>query len=51
MSGAEHVTPPLQCSQTRIFRKDHRNREVLDVVEFLVETGEEAEFCIPGGCR
>lgn len=31
-----------------IFRKDHRNCDVLDVVEVLVETGDEAEFCILG---
>lgn len=40
------LTP--QCSPTSVFRKDHRKFEVLDVVEFLVETGEEAEFCFLG---
>lgn len=32
------------------FRKDHRKCAVLDVVEFLVEAGEEAEFCILARC-
>lgn len=51
MLGAEHVTLTSAVLSDTIFRKDHRNREILDVVVFLVETGEEAEFCILGGCR
>lgn len=38
---------PTALSDT-ISRKDHRNCDMLDVVQVLVETGDEAEFCILG---
>lgn len=48
MLYAVHVAlSPTALSDT-ISRKDHRNCEMLDVVQVLVETGDEAEFCILG---
>ena len=45
MLCAAHVTLTPTALSDVIFRKDHRNCEVLDVVEALVEIGEDAEFC------
>ena len=42
------MTPTSAALSDTNFRKDHRKCAVLDVVEFLVEAGEEAEFCILG---
>lgn len=47
---AHVILTPIALSDM-IFRKDHRNCEVFDVVEVLVETGKEAEFYILGQCR
>ena len=43
-----HVALSPTALSVTISRKDHRNCDVLDVVEVLVETGDEAEFCILG---
>lgn len=48
MLYAVHVAlSPTALSDT-ISRKDHRNCDMLDVVQVLVETGDEAEFSILG---